>query len=477
MLRLVYQQLFRFSRTTKKILRSKPVPATLREPQPKPIADDAEVVEYPADEKHTSSKPLYDMKHNEREMYIYEKICEIDAKLENAHTFQVLKKYSPSVMNQMVSSKSITEMSMKNFIAFLTYLLDFKFLKIISGTPSYGYIENIVLSNLDMLTPIQVNNLTLILRKSDISEEHLYTKISVHVMKKSADYSIRSISNILSNYVKISRKSKSFVPFFEFMKTVIVRKLKEEKTNDLDLRSILKSYSSTYNLTQNFMMILEQECIKLINDRNCSIKSFTIMLHTFNLNKTIYNAAGLLDMLPEFVENNFHQMTLIELILMLQVLQDQGQFNDRHMRILSKKIIFFQEKMNLLDLKACHTMYLRYLVEHETECFNQVMLDQNPKIYQLHPKYIPALNALIRTFNALHLEVDACDLVHYLTHINVIIDHNTKDGHEFVRNLKMVLKYKYSRNEISSGLEKNLLELIGQIKAEKIKKIFLNKFN
>jgi len=417
------------------------------------------------------------MQNRERDIHIYEKICEINAKFQNENSFKVLKNYSPALMNKMVSSKAIVEMSPKNFIAFLTYLLDFKFVKILTGTPSHAYIENIILNNIDKLTPIQVTNLVMILRQSNISDEHLYIKISIHIMSHSADYSIRSVSNILSNFVKISRKSKSFVPFFEFMKKVIVNKLNQQSANEIDIRSILKSYSSTYNLSQNFMMILEQECIKLINKRACSVKSMAIMMHTFNLNKAIYNAGGLLTMASEVFENNLNRTTLIELILLLQVIQDQGQFTEYHMQVLGRKIIFFEQKMNLMDLKACHAMYLKYLIDNEESCFEKSPLSQDPKIYYLLPKYVPALNALLRVFNALHIQIDACDLVHYLTNINVVIDHNTKDGREFVRNLKMIIKLKYQKNEIKSGEEKNLIDLINQIKVEKIRKIFLNKFN
>jgi hypothetical protein len=477
MLRLTFQSLFRFSRSTKAILKSRPLPAPLKEPQPKPLAEEPEVIEFPADENFQRSKPMHDMNHGERQSHIHENICEINALLNNASTFQVLKKYSPSLMNQMVSSKSIVEMSTKNFLAFLTYLLDFKFLKVIAGTPSFNYIEHIVMNNLGLLTPEQINNLTQIIRKSGITDEHLYLMVSVHIMKTADEFSLRSISNILNNYIHVSRKSKSFVPFYEFMKTVIVRKLGTEKVNDMDIRMILKGYSSTYNLTTNFMMILEQECLKLINSGKCSLKSFTIMMHTFNLNKSIYHAAGALNTLPQFLEENFTSMTFVELILLLQIMKDKGQFAEQHLRILGKKIIFFQEKMNLMDLKACFSLYLGYLLENEEQCFYSDKLGQTPKIYELKSKYVPALDALIWTFNKLHTEVDACDLVHYLAHINVVIDHNTREGHEFVGNLKDILKFKYQNNEISKGLEKNLIDLVNQIKAEKIRKIFLNKFN
>lgn len=61
--------------------------------------------------------------------------------------------------------------------------------------------------------------------------------------------------------------------------------------------------------------------------------------------------------------------------------------------------------------------------------------------------------------------------------MNIIIDHNTEAGHNFIKQIKYKLRQAKLANKVFGAFRKKILDLINNIKEEKIKASFLRKIN
>lgn len=91
-----------------------------------------------------------------------------------------------------------------------------------------------------------------ILFRGRVKREDLWTSLSKDVIMRTNEYDLRSLSNIVNDFSYISRKSKGFINFYDYLKPHLCEKMLKEY-NTKDLTGIIRGYSSTYNLSETFM--------------------------------------------------------------------------------------------------------------------------------------------------------------------------------------------------------------------------------
>ncbi len=133
--------------------------------------------------------------------------------------------------------------------------------------------------------------------------------------------------------------------------------------------------------------------------------------------------------------------------------------------------------MNIMDLKIFYKIFTRHIIENKQSYLKKNYLDQDPSIFKLKTYFATNLNIIIDCFSKLSKNLDSADIIIFLTNINIVIDHNTTDSREMVRNLRNLIKFNKMNNKIIGNYEISLRNKIKEIKVDKIKKLFLNKFN
>lgn len=412
-----------------------------------------------------------------KSLYLEKTVQNLQKNLKPGKNYKILNKISPLTIQSLSTSKSIFFLSKSNFLTYLSYSIKNRYIKILETTNSFEYLKKIIYNNLEDLEPSEISIITHLLTKSKIKQEDLYIKISNFIMKNPENFNNRCLSNIINDFAYISRKSHGFINFFEFMKEPVVLKLIHQPFSLLDVSGYLRGYSKTYCLSENFLRILENCFLKEFENKGGKdFKSLAVFCHTFYLNRNIYFSGSIRDLAKICIEENYNEMKLIEILKILNTFKDED-FTRFHFDILLRSLKNFQHQINLLDLKLIYNLFFDFANKNQNNIFKLSYLKGDPKVYKIKDQYLKPFNIIVNSFNQLTKYVDSADIIIFLEFLDFIIDHNTEESRDMVRNFRFIIKKNINKGEIFGVYEDNLKKLVLKSKSEKIKKLFLNKFN
>ncbi len=177
--------------------------------------------------------------------------------------------------------------------------------------------EDLILTKLDSLNPIEISSVLSILVRGKIDNEALYHKIARHIFEHSEKCSMRMLSNALNSMGVINYRKLGFNQFFQEMKPVIWKKMKTESVNARDLMGVLVSYSKSYNHSENFLQMLETKALDLFSKKKFSPRQVSDLFHSFSLNKSIYDAHNLFSALNLYFLERPTSFSLKDTLLVL----------------------------------------------------------------------------------------------------------------------------------------------------------------
>lgn len=461
-----------FSRLTKKIkIQNSSLPNNLSAfPQ---STDQNDISYYQPTHKNNIFENIIELAPLKKKEMILDCLSHIEKNLTLGNVHQTLGEIPPITLSLCVSNENITSLSPKNFIYLLSFLVRFKYIKTISTTPSFDFLSRIINQNLDSLTAEEINILSTILSKLKIIDESLSLKLSAHIMKNADSYSPRCLANIMNSFAEIARKASGFIGFYEFMKIPITKKLLQNQFNDKDLAGIVRGYSKTYNLTAQFVEIISQKTFNLMQKRKIGIKEMSVICHSLNLNKLVFDSSQLWPVLREIFNEKHSSFNLNEFLNCQKVLKENNLFDKNDFSLLLNRIEHCSQEINLLDLNLIFELFFSFIEQNPKSFLNQEEAKNNRLILKL--RYQKQLDILIAVFNKIHENTESNDILVYLKFSNFIIDHNTKDGHLFMGHLKFLIK-KIVKQGIAKPSEKlKMREFILKFKDEKIQQVFLTK--
>ena len=415
--------------------------------------------------------------NSKTKLYYLDKTAEnLKNNLKKGKVFKILNKISPLTIQALSNSNSILFLEKSQFLVFLSYSIKNRYIKILEKTKSLEYLKKIIYEDLENLQPEEISVITHLLTKSKIQQEDLYLKISNFIMKNPEKFNNRCLSNIINDFSYISRQTKGFLHFYEFMKEPIVIKLINDPYTLIDVSGYLRGFSKTYTLSETFMEVLEKSFLEEFGKKNNrDFKNLAIFTHTFFLNRNIYFSGKIRDLAKITLEENYNGMKLVEILKILNTFKNED-FKRYHFDILLRSLKNFQLQINILDLKLFFTLFFDFMKKNPNNICKLTYLKNEPKIYKVKDQYKSSVDIIVNSFNKLNEFVDSSDLIIFLKHLDFIIDHNTEESRNMVRNLRSIIKRCIKKGELFGVYEDNLKIYILNSKSEKIRKLFLNKF-
>lgn len=277
----------------------------------------------------------------------------------------------------------------------------------------------------------------------------------------------------MTSFVRTSRKSASFIGFYEFMKVKFTELMLAEKLDSKDLMGVIRSYSKTYNLTKAFIEVIEDAVMSLFDKKLLQPKEMTIICHSLSLNYKTQDCPRLWASLRTYFDQNNNSLSLSEFMLSLKALQKTNRMKKEDFKLLLNRIEYNQAEANLMDIHDIFKVFFLYVDENAESCMSQAKVDQGRKV--LRDSYKPFLHIMIKMLLTLSPNFETTDVVFYLKYIEWILEEDSEEAQKLLKTLRSSLRRFVDRNAFKPSEIQRAREAINQISDEQIRRSFSSK--